>query len=353
MAQALRVVVSCCEPSGDRLAAELLAAIAELPVLMDVRGCVGPALRREGVAEVVPMETLAVMGLAEVLPRLPDVWAARRAMAATLQTDVDIAIFVDGPSFHLPLAQRAREDGVLTVGLVAPQVWAWKPERVADVARAYDLLLCLFDFEPPLFAAAMRAHGGNAVHMGHPVVDRLSGVPRSPKAPRFALLPGSRDQERKRHVPLFRAVANVVRERLPGAKFAWVGEGLVAENDDEDVVSSVVEIADCQAALTKSGTVTLELACLGVPMVVAHDVPWLTYAAGRLLVRHVDHIALPNILARREVVPEVVARRDPRALADLLLSLPQQQKVPLHALGAPGAAMRGAERILAALASRV
>lgn len=351
-----RVLLSLGEASGDRLAAEVLAE-AEALLPLEVSGVVGPALRRRGVQPVVPVEELSVMGLAEVLRHLPRLRRARAALWAALDERPDLLVVVDAPDLNLPLAARARRLGIPVLGLVSPQVWAWRPGRVRRIAAAMQRLCCLFAFEPRCYAAVQGPHF-QAVFTGHPVRDRLR--PRDPARvdpSLFALLPGSRPQERARHLPIFLRAAEAVRARRQGARFllldprpppglpAWVRP-----------VPEISELATCRAALGKSGTSTLELAVLGLPMVVAHRVHPLTWWIGRALVRGVHHLALPNVLAdqalgRRapEVVPEHLQQLDPDALAAALLALPERQEIDLSALGPPGAARRMARELVSML----
>jgi len=343
------VLVSVAEPSGDVLAAELIAALrARHGGALRVRGVVGPALRAQGVEAVAAMEDIAVMGLAEVLRRLGPIRRARAAMAAAIEAGGDVFIGVDAPDFQSPLAALARRRGMRAVGYVSPQVWAWRKGRVPKIAARWDQLLCLLAFEPALYAGT----GLDARFTGHPVVDRLpSRGSVDPLA--FALLPGSRRQELRRMGPVFFEVASQIRARRQGAHFHLV----VPEALSSDLpplptwitrAQSVSELSTCRAALTKSGTVTLELAVMGVPQVVAHRVHPLTHWIGRRFVRGVRHIAMPNVLADRGVVPEHIQHLDPQALTTEVLALPEDQPVDLAALGGPGASDRAAAAILEA-----
>lgn len=344
------VLLSAAEPSGDRLAAALVEALrARGPIR--ARGIAGPAMRAAGVEPIFPAEALGVMGASELLGRLGALWRARRALERALDEGADAFVGVDSPDLHLPLARRARARGVPAVGYVAPQVWAWRPGRARRVAASLDRLLCLFPFEPALFP------GLDARWVGHPAPDRVA--PRDPSVvdpALYALLPGSRRQELSRHLPLFLATAELLRARAAGAPLPRFLLLLPPELPTPPAlpahvrrVGSLAEIGAARAALTKSGTVTLELAVLGLPQVVAHRVSPLTYALGRWLVRGVRHIALPNILAERAglpaPVPEHVQASDPARLAEALLALPERQPIPLADLGAPGQAARAAAAV--------
>ena len=349
MAKVHDLVVSVVEPSGDRLAAEVLA---ELRTRVDVRvrGVAGPQLRAAGVETLVPMEDLQVMGIAEVLRHLRTIKAARRTVANAL-SGASLLLVVDGPDFHLPLGRQARAKGIDVVGLVCPQVWAWRPGRVHAISEALDSLLCLFDFEPALFANVSNPDF-ETCWVGHPVVDRVP-VRTELEPDVYALLPGSRPQEISRHLGVFLEAADEIRRQKPDARFRLVApealdlgtSGLPAHVER---VSDLAAISGVRSALTKSGTVTLELAAIGIPQVVAHRVHPITYWLGRLLVRGVKHIALPNVLAERSdgpFVPEFVQRLEPSRLADEVLSLPDRQPTALTALGQGGAAARAADAL--------
>jgi lipid-A-disaccharide synthase len=212
------------------------------------------------------------------------------------------------------------------------------------VAEAYELLLCLFDFEPACYAPYAQTR---ALWVGHPLLDRLP--PRGEVEPEhWGLLPGSRPQERERLLPIYLEVADLLQVER-GWHFTLVvppEASLPALPPHVRRAGQIQDLSRCRGALTKSGTVTLELAVMGLPMLVAHAVHPLTWALGTLLVDGVDHIALPNILAGRPVVPEQLQRLDPSLLAALLVDLPTRQATDLRALGTPGAADRAAQALL-------
>ena len=340
----LRVFLSAAEPSGDRLAAELLAALRErLPVT--ARGVAGPQMRAAGVLPVAHTEDLSVMGLVEVLRHLRRVRDAQSITAAGLDNGADVFIGIDAPDFHLPLARQARALGIPAVGYVSPQVWAWRRGRTKTISTALDMLMCLFAFEPALYPDL------DARWVGHPVRDRVPA--RAAVDPDlYGLLPGSRAQELERMLPDFLAAAERVRAARPGARFvvplpSSLRPMLPLLPAHVVVVEpGVAALAGARAALTKSGTVTLELATMGVPQVVAHRVHPATYHVGRQVVRGIKHIALPNILAGRAVVPEFVQHFTPDRLAEAVLALPDAQAVDLSAVGPGGAAARAADTLL-------
>ena len=337
-----RVLVSAAEPSGDVLGAELVNALKSLGPA-SFFGLAGPRMRAAGVEPIADMEDVSAMGIVEVLGRLPKILETKSRLRSAIADQPAAAIFIDAPDLHHPLGRFARKRGVPSIGYVSPQVWAWRGDRARTMHEIFDQLLCLFAFEPPLFP------GTCATWVGHPVVDRLPS--REEVNPMlFGIAPGSRSQEIARMKEPFLAVVDRVRAQIPDAHFH-----LLCPADPgplPDAVSHVTDVRSLSTArgvLTKSGTITLELAVMGVPQVVAHRVNPLTHGLGRMLIQGIDHIAMPNILARKQVVPEYIQVLDPEVLAQALLDLPSAQSVDLRALGPSGASERAAAQVWTAM----
>ena len=338
-----RLLISAAEPSGDRLAAELIAALSkQMPI--QARGVAGPAMRAAGVEPIARMEDIAVMGLIEVLSHLGTIRRVRTVMEKAIDEGADALVVIDAPDFHLPLANRARAQNIPAIGYVSPQIWAWRPGRARHISASLDKLLCRFSFEPELYPDL------DTTWVGHPVVDRL---PRrqDPDPNLYGLLPGSRKHELQRMLPVFLETASLIKQRHPEAQFLLacppqMQDALPALPDHITATNGgVTALKNARAALTKSGTITLELATMGVPQVVAHRVHPLTYWVGRLLVRGIQHIALPNILSKRTAVPEFVQHIPPIELAEAMLALPEHQHVDLSPLGQGGASVKAASII--------
>ena len=266
------------------------------------------------------------MGLIDVLKRLPQILKARHQALKALR-DISYCICLDAPDFHLPILHRAKKKGIRSIGIVSPQIWAWRPKRARQIAQKMDQLLCLFDFEPALYPSEFDAR-----FVGHPILQwtqvRSEFVPH-----RFAFFPGSRPQEIKRNLPIFIQTAYELKKQNPAAQ-VWLSLpktiSLPEQPDFIQIHHKGAEIArQAQAALSKSGTITLELACMKVPMMVAHQVSPITYFLGKRWITGINHIALPNILSQTEAVPEVIQPKDPKALAEGLLQLPPEQKINL------------------------
>lgn len=335
-----RILVSAQEASGDRLGAELVAAMARRG-RFEVHGLPGPRLLAEGALPLpgsLPMNP--VMGLVEVLRHLGHIRTNTAALRRAIDEKPDLLVVIDAPDFNLPMARHAKARGVPVLGLVSPQLWAWRSGRAGDIARSMDRLLCLFPFEPAYFTP----HGLDARWIGHPAVDRIGPSAREPGV--VAIFPGSRRAELKRLLaPFLAAVAPLgAREVLLPLAVSLDRADLGELPPNVRVCTSEEALARAERALTKSGTSTLEIALAGIPMVVAHRVHPLTYWLGRWLVRGVKHLALPNILLGCEAVREYVQDFTPEQLMQSLKEAEAPPTEELRAmLGAPGVADRAAE----------
>jgi len=338
------------EPSGDRLGADLMAGLTEeTGGAARFTGIGGPLMQAQGLQSILPMDRLSVMGIAEVLPRLPELLGhIRRTAAEVAASRPEALITIDSPDFSLRVARRARAalPGLRTVHYVAPSVWAWRPGRAAKMAKSIDHVLALLPFEPPYMTAA----GMSCDFVGHPE----AAVPAVDAAQRQALrdglgleagqrllclLPGSRAGEVRRHAALFRVVAEAliardpklrvvipaVASRVPALREAFEGMSpgpiLLASDDLPPAASEARKravFAEAEAALAVSGTVSLEIAAAGTPMVVAYRANPLTLALARRLVR-VNYISLVNILEDAPVIPEYIgeAARAPALIAQM------------------------------------
>lgn len=309
----LTVFLSAGEESGDLHGAALARELrARRP---DVRlvGLGGSRMADEGVELLADLDRLAVMGFAEVLRRLPDLLRLRRQTRRFLRREgVDLLVPIDYPGFNLSLACHAHRRGIPVLYYIAPQVWAWHEHRARRLGACTDLVCTVLPFERDF----LESHGARARFVGHPLLDRDPPEPAGgdrgfpPGGRTLGLFPGSREQEVDRMLPPFLAAARRLRTERPDLRIV-VGKArdlpgsLYPTDPDVELRSSSAAIAASTAALTKSGTITLELALAGVPMVVAYRMSPLTYLAARCLVT-VDHIALVNLVADRRLVSELV-----------------------------------------------
>jgi lipid-A-disaccharide synthase len=288
-------------------------------------GIGGPRMESLGFTSLFPMRDLAVMGLAEILPRLRSL--SRRLDEAVADIGLrkpDLVVTIDSPGFALRLLARIRPLGVRRVHYVAPQVWAWRAERVKKFPGLWESLLCLLPFEKEFFGR----HGLPVRFVGHPVLQsgadqgdagrfrNRHGIPTD--APVLILMPGSRRTEAPRLLPVFGRTLALLAQDFPNlvpvvpsspavaevvarAAAGWAIRPLVVTAIDEKHDA----YAAAGAALTKSGTSTLELALAGVPMAVTYRVNPITAAMARRLIR-VEHVAMVNLLAGRRIVPELL-----------------------------------------------
>ncbi|MFT8720731.1 lipid-A-disaccharide synthase [Acetobacter sp.] len=341
MADAPLIWLLAGEASGDVLGARLMAALrAQRP---DIRfaGIGGPRMSEAGFETLFPMKDLAVMGLVEILPRIRHL--SRRLKEAVAQIEhlkPDLVVTIDSPGFALRLLKRIAPLGIPRVHYVAPQVWAWREHRVRKFPGLWGKLLVLLPFEEEFF----KQHGLETRFVGHPVLQSEADTGDAarfrarhqlrPDAPVLILMPGSRRSEAPRLLPVFGAMLSLLKQRLPNVVPVIPVSPVVADTVAKATANwtvrplIVTETADkhdafaaASAALTKSGTSTLELALAGVPMAVTYRVNSLTAAIARRLIR-VPHVAMVNLLARRELVPELLQENcDPRKLAETVVRL--------------------------------
>lgn len=328
------ILIVAGEPSGDALAGELVDAARAIAPEVGYFGATGPALEAAGAERVVATSDLSVMGFLEVVGRLP---AIRRAMGRLVDAAEarrpEGAILVDSPDFNLRLAKRLDQRGVPVVQYVAPTVWAWRAGRVKTLRRHVRRLLVTLPFEPEVFSGT----GVDAVYVGHPAADRVARarteraavaarIGADAEAPWVGLVPGSRAAEIERMGPLLAAAATRLREVepalelivpvAPGVDASLVAGALAGGPAVRLVCERRLEaLGACEAAIATSGTVSLELALLGVPHAVAYRTSSVSWTIARALV-DLDHVALPNLIAGRTVVPEYLqSAATPEALA--------------------------------------
>jgi lipid-A-disaccharide synthase len=313
------------EVSGDLLAGRLLAGLR--PQLPQARfhGIGGPRMMEQGLVSDVPMDTLTVRGLFEVIPRYREIKGIQNRLRDRLLQERPAAfIGADYPGFNLGLEEQLRAAGIPTVHFVSPQVWAWRGGRIKKIQRAVSHMLVIFPFEEKIYQDA----GVPVTYIGHPLAEMIPMVPDQAAARRalgmpeegrvVAIMPGSRMAELKFLVEPFIGAAKLLLQRDPTLRFVvpMAGERqrkyyneLVAKAGLADVPVSLVDgqsheaIAAADAVLVASGTATLEVALFKKPMVIAYKV----MRASWEIMRHMGYlpwIGLPNILSREFVVPE-------------------------------------------------
>lgn len=314
------------EASGDILGAGLIRSLrARYPKARFV-GIGGDEMVAEGFHSLVPMERLSVMGLVEVLGRIRELFSIRaRLFEYFFATPPDVVIGIDSPDFTLAIERRCREAGIPSVHYVSPSVWAWRQKRIFKIAKSVDLMLTLFPFEARFY----EEHQVPVSFVGHPLADRIPMEPETGKArqelglddqaPLLAVLPGSRAGEVERLGTLFLQAARWIQQRRPDLQLVIP----CVNRDRERQVRELVEALDVRLQVTivrgrsrevmaasdvvllASGTATLEAMLLKKPMVVGYRLSDFSYALLSRLVK-VPHVALPNLLAKKPLVPELL-----------------------------------------------
>lgn len=355
--RALKIYLIAGEASGDLLGAHLMRALrATSSRPISFYGVGGERMAAEGLTSLFPYQELSLLGFVEILPYVFNIFARINATVEDIRhKKPDMVITIDVPGFNLRVVERLRKENhpAKFVHYVAPTVWAYKPERAKLCAKLFDHMLVLLPFEPPYF----EKEGLPATFVGHPVVAETPvgngpafrekyGI--APEAKLIAILPGSRKSELKRHMPVFGRAVALLAQRLPNmAMVVAVPKYLL-----EDVAKYFIDcpyravitaaeddkknaIASADVALVKSGTVALEVAMAGTPMLVSYRVnPISAWKLRKIMLT--PFVNLVNILAGREIIPELLqercnplelAKTADRLLHDAEMRQAQQQEV--------------------------
>lgn len=319
-----RFVMVAGEASGDILGANLIKHLKQRFPDAIFEGIGGPLMIDQGFNSLFPMERLSVMGLVEVLGRLRELLGIRKAILnRCLEEDVSAFIGIDSPDFNLPLARKLRLKGIKTVHYVSPSVWAWRQKRIFKIKESVDLMLTLFPFELEIY----QKHQVPAVCVGHTLADEIPlesdklaararlGLSLSDNW--FAILPGSRGGEVSRLMPVFAESMKVIQQQVETAKFVIPAANAERRQQIDSIlknvgVSAVVVdgqsrdvMAASEAIMLASGTAALEAMLVKRPMVVAYRFTKLTFAIMKRMIK-VPYVSLPNLLARKRLVPELL-----------------------------------------------
>ena len=319
-----RVMIIAGEASGDLHAAKLVREVKEKNSDISFYGIGGKNMSEAGVETLVDSAELAVVGLIEVLAHWNTISGALKKMQHLLRTDPpDLLVLTDYPDFNLRLAKTAKECGVKVLYYISPQVWAWRQKRVFKIRKLVDMMAVVFPFEETFY----KKYNVPVRFVGHPLVDEIhvsadketlrNEFLLDNDKPVIGLFPGSRHSEIKRLLPIIVDSAKQIIKNKPNAQFVIPVASTLKEEDilpyfdnvelDIRIISqrSHDVMAVCDAVITVSGTVTLELALLQIPMVVINKISKLSYFLVNRTLK-IDHIALCNIVADKRVVPELI-----------------------------------------------
>jgi lipid-A-disaccharide synthase len=385
---AFRLMIVAGEASGDAHGAALVHALREASpgAQFEFFGGAGAQLRAAGVESVVDTDKLAILGLWEIASTLPRFWRAfQKLSTAADEQKPDAVILIDWPDFNLRLARRLHRRGIPVIYYVSPQLWAWRSYRANSIRRDVDLLLSVLPFEKEWYADRGMTH---VAYVGHPLAgkvharyDRDEFCRRhnlDPSRPIVALLPGSRRQELARILPPMLDAAFIIAKQHPDIQFVAVvapnrhleeAEEIIAHQNNVPSASSLrvvhhetrEALAAADAAAVASGTVTLEAALLGIPLVIVYKESFLNWhLLGSLI--NVEHYGLVNLIAGRRVASELMQNAlNGESLAQELLALlePSRNQAArktlrevTEKLGEGGASRRAAEEILCFLETR-
>ena len=373
----MQILLSAGEASGDMYAAQLAAAL-KVRTNCEVFGMGGDQMRAAGVEVVTDYSKVSVLGITEILAHLPQLIRAMRGLVdSAKKRRPALAILTDFPGFHLRLARKLKPLGVRNVYYICPQFWAWRPWRVRIVKRRFALALCIFPFEETFFGDA----GVPVKFIGHPLVGNVAPTQTGeaffaahsldPAKKLVTILPGSRNSELARHLPLLREACARIHAEMP-VQFVVAAapgrSGSVKQGWPSQLNVRVIEgqtydaLAHADASIVSSGTATVEAALLDAPMVVVYRVTPLTAMLAKPLVR-TKFFSMVNLIAAHEVVPELIQKdftpekvatqtlrllRDSSAIAAMRAELAEVRSK----LGPPGAVERAAEAIYGLLTTR-
>lgn len=313
----MKLCVVAGEASGDLHASQVMRELRDIDPSLQLFGIGGDLLAAEGMNVLHHVREMAVVGLIEVIRQLPMFRRVFKEMVERIKAEKPAAVLlVDFPDFNLRLAKQCRAMGVPVLYYISPQVWAWRRRRIFEIARNVDQMIVIFPFEEQLY----RSHGVPVTYVGHPLVEQLEPLRRAPRQLvepfRIALLPGSRTSEiRSLLPPMLEAVVRIRKERsiepfivlAPTLDREEAETILAAHGSDVRIVDRDQrnELAGADLSISSSGTATLESALLGIPVVVVYKLNFITHAIGRRMVK-LPHFSLVNIVAGKEVVPELL-----------------------------------------------
>jgi lipid-A-disaccharide synthase len=335
-----QILIVAGEASGDIHGAELVSSIKKLKEI-HFFGIGGESMKKAGVEILQDIKDMAVMGLFAVLGKLPQILGVLKLMKEQAKSrKPDLAILIDYPDFNLRFARYLNKIGIPIVYFISPQVWAWRKGRVKLILRIIKKLLVIFPFEVDFY----KKNGVDATYVGNPLCQLVKeGIEKDPakrkdygfndKGKLFGFLPGSRKSEINYHLKTILETAKLLKEKYPNAQFGIVK----ASTFDRDIFEPYIINSDlgikiieenrhgfmrlCDFIITSSGTATLETALVGTPMAVVYKCSYPTYFIGRLVIS-VPNIAMANLVAGKEIVPEFIQNQfKPKPLADKIIDI--------------------------------
>ena len=308
----MKIAISAAETSGDLIASDLVKSLLEYQPDCQIEGLVGDKMSDAGCQRLWHIDQANVMGLTEVVNKLPSLLRLRNSMIKYFsENKPDVFIGVDSPDFNFKIEHKLKQHGVKTIHFISPKLWAWRSNRIKKIKASTDLMLCLFPFEVDFY----EKHGQKALFVGHPLTEKLQPRKNYKPSKKVLLMPGSREAEIKSLLPELLSTVNLMREQDSKIQFSlalandhfkdWVKDQINKLEIELSVGDAYEQIVKSDLVIVASGTATLEIALLGVPMVVVYKLSGVSYQIVKRLLR-TNFISLPNIILGKEVVPELI-----------------------------------------------
>lgn len=371
----MKIMLSVGEASGDMHGASVASALKLLQPDIELFGMGSKAMRSAGVRVDYDIAGQGIMGLVEVVKNLGKLFELRDNLAALMDKErPDALVIIDYPDFNMRLAKIAKAKGIPVVSYISPSAWAWRRSRAKGVAETVDKVAAIFPFEAEVYKGA----GADVTFVGHPLVDIVKPVmtkaaayqyfKADPNRPVVLLMPGSRQQEIAKLLPVMLGASQLILQELPDCQFflpiaSTISQEILQNSIDScqvpvtlttDYTYDLMGLAN--AAIAASGTATLETSIMGAPTVIIYKMAPLTYFLGKFLVK-IPNIGLPNIIAGRRIVPELIQdAANPQNIAAETLKILTDRQVYAQVqadlaevqakLGQTGAVKRVAEVIL-------
>ena len=368
-------VIIAGEASGDLHASHLVNEIKLADPLISFSGLGGPKMKESGVSILYDMTQIAVVGFWEVLKNYPKFKSIFNAILKHIkQTQPSCVVLVDYPGFNLRLAKKIKKLNIPVIYFISPQVWAWKKNRIKTIKETVHRMLVLFSFEKKFYVP----YGVDARFVGHPLLDSLTVNKSKEEVLKecgfedfkmtIGLLPGSREKEVDRHLPIMMDAARILHKQFPMIQFLVVQANSVPEkifNKHLKKVNFPIKaiagnsydtINACDLCMVASGTATIETAILGKPMVVIYKTSWITWVLAKIFVK-IPNIGMVNVVAGKRIVPECVqnnasGEKIAKELSTIITDeikiseMKQELMNVKRSLGTPGACGRAADEIL-------
>jgi len=310
----MKIAISAAETSGDLLGAKLVDSLRKHDPNIDIEGLAGEKMVASGCQQLWDQKLVNVMGFSEVLKKLPSLLRLRKTMIEHFSTQKPaVFIGVDAPDFNFVIEKKLKSQGIKTVHFISPSVWAWRQSRIKKIKQSTDLVLCVFPFEVDFYQKNQQ----KALFVGHPLAQILSPRQNYVSTKKVVLMPGSREGEVKRLLPEMIVAAKLMAEQDPELAFHLVlaNDALHgwAEQQIQNLEVSISagdahqRIEQADLVLVASGTATLEVALIGVPMVVVYKLSAISYFIASRLLKS-PYTSLPNVIANKPLVPELIQK---------------------------------------------